>query len=67
LAGISYAAVDPKNRSITFTSLNRKVFGVIARAPTANENSCVVLGEYEEGQPANAIVAFFQRVIAWQQ
>ena len=66
LSGISYAAVDHSNRTISYGNASRKVFAVIARAPSASENSCVVLAELEEGQPANAIVAFFQRVIAWQ-
>jgi len=67
LAGISYAAVDPERRSVSYENSVRRVFGVVARSPTAGENSCVVLAELEEGQPAQAIVAFFQRVIAWNQ
>ncbi len=58
--------MDASNRTVAYGNGVRKVFAVIARSASANENSAIVLAELEEGQPAQAIVAFFQRVIAWQ-
>jgi len=54
-------------RSVAYGREVKEVFGVVARAPRANENTVLLLAELEQGQPANAIVSFILRVIAWQQ
>jgi len=63
---ISYASVV-NGRSVAYGREVKQVFGVVARAPRARENSVIILAELEQGQPASAIVSFIQRVLAWQQ
>ncbi|XP_021964802.1 tensin homolog isoform X4 [Folsomia candida] len=63
---ILYASVVA-GRSVAYGREVKQVFGIVARAPRAMENSVILLAEFEPGQPANAIVSFIQRVLAWQQ
>ncbi|ODM94128.1 Tensin-1 [Orchesella cincta] len=65
LNDISYASLVP-GRSVAYGNDVKQVFSIVARAPRATENSVIVLAELEQGQPANAIVSFILRVVAWQ-
>jgi len=65
LNDISYASLVP-GRSVAYGNEVKQVFSIVARAPRETQNSVIVLAELEQGQPANAIVSFILRVVAWQ-